>query len=191
MAALDHAALIVDRLPSQFHGAPRVRALVAALAAGVQSVADDVDDLVALRRLPVATGAALDQWGAVLGEARGDLDDDAFRRFLTAVLLAFRSDGGADALAGVLAALFGVTVADVEHVDYPPLCVVYAVRVAPSAPGAPTPAEVAADRIARVVDRARAGGVRVDVIEASLSAFQLDVCALDVGYTLAGTIRGM
>jgi hypothetical protein len=88
----DHAVRMVRKMLQQHRTRPRIVALVQALAAGVQALEDDVDDLIALRTIADSEGAALRQWGSLVGEQPAGLDDDDYRRFIMARILANKSD---------------------------------------------------------------------------------------------------
>lgn len=188
----DHDAVALSRLLSQFRGKPRFAALIRALVSGVQTLEDDADDLITLRTLDAATGASLDQYGAIVGEQRGALADDDYRRFIRARILINRSRGTPDDLAAILALLFGVDVLDnVSHYEAPPLTIVFEV-VDPA--GSAVSTDVAR-RIARCVNDARAAAHRVDVIEvydaAAVFRFDTPGQGFDGAHGFARTIRGV
>ncbi|MEE8385484.1 MAG: hypothetical protein V3S01_06175 [Dehalococcoidia bacterium] len=93
----DHDRLMLDRTPLQFHK-PRITALIRALALGVQCLEESLFGMHISTSLPNATGDALDQWGSLVGERRGGLDDDDYRVFIEAKLLVLRSNGSPDEL---------------------------------------------------------------------------------------------
>lgn len=91
---LDHATRLRRSIPSQFRG-PILDALIGAVAASIQAVEDDQYDLWASGSLSIATGALLDQWGAMVGELRAGLADDDFRSFIEARVLLNLTDANA------------------------------------------------------------------------------------------------
>ena len=93
----DHAGLMLNRLPLQFHKT-RIIALVRALGLGIQLVESDNFGVWLSTQLTVAEGKSLDQWGSLVGERRGGLDDDDYRVFIDAKLLVLRSNGTPDEL---------------------------------------------------------------------------------------------
>jgi hypothetical protein len=95
----DHAGNAVDRLLFQHRSKDRIVSLAGALGDGVQTLEDEIDALITLRRLDVATGAALEQWAGVVGEQRGALATDAdLRRFVQARILINKCHGDSDSL---------------------------------------------------------------------------------------------
>lgn len=96
----DHPARAVRRLLSQDRDAdkPRMRAFVRALGEGCQALEDQVADLIGGRSVLTATGRPLDQWGAIVGEQRGGLADDDYRRFILARIAANRCQGDAEGI---------------------------------------------------------------------------------------------
>ena len=87
---------------SQFATKPIARSLMIALAAAVQRMEDDLFGLAEGSRLEVAVGDALDQWGTLVGEDRGNLGDTIYRLFIFARVLANNSKGNVDTLIRVL-----------------------------------------------------------------------------------------
>lgn len=105
----DHVAAGLLRVMETLRSKPRVAAWVAAYLAEVQAVEDALWALFA-SSLATATGAALDQLGALLGLARGAMTDDAiYRAALRAVARARRSSSTAADLTAVAALLFGAS----------------------------------------------------------------------------------
>ena len=102
----DHAARACAKLITQDQK-PRTRALVEALSAGAQLLEDQIFDLLVGRRLEVAAGDALDQWGAIVGEKRLGLVDGDYRRFIRARILANTSKGSVDEIIAVWALVTG------------------------------------------------------------------------------------
>ena len=94
----DHAGVAITRLKSQFIGCPSIEALVRALGAGVQALEEDIFTLIVARTLTASTGAQLDQWGSVVGEARGGLRDEAYRAMINVRALANRTGAFTDEL---------------------------------------------------------------------------------------------
>lgn len=133
------------------------------------------NDLGQPNALGSAYGAGLEQYGAIVGEPRGGLEDADYRRFILARVLVNKSGGDLDTLAAILAIVFDVdVVAGVEHTEYFPMTTIYTVThgVAVS--------DVVARRIVRMITDAKAAGVRVEVVEAISAppgadlAFQFD-----------------
>jgi hypothetical protein len=79
----NHAELASDLLLWQHKGKRNIEAFVAALAAGAQ-LQEETTFAVFLGSSTIdgAEGANLDRWGAIVGEARGELGEEAYRRFI-------------------------------------------------------------------------------------------------------------
>lgn len=113
----DHAEIMVERLPLQFH-TPRTLALVRALGLGAQCLESEIFGYLTGSALPVAFGAELDKWGALVGERRGGLDDDNYRVFIDAKLLVLRSNGTPDELIEIFRRVTAPQVS-VRYTQYP------------------------------------------------------------------------
>ncbi len=98
----DHDDIAVSRLKSQFLGRPRIEALVRALTCGVQFNESEIFSLIVSRTLTASTGASLTQWGDLVGEPRGGLEDDVYRLFISVRVFASRSIGSMDDLLFIL-----------------------------------------------------------------------------------------
>jgi len=116
--ALVHIVEFPDRTiaatPSQFRYLPRFAALLHGLGEGVQAAEDDGFVLVSDRRLDNAEGASLDQWGAIVGEQRGALDDGDYRRFIRARILANRCLGTCEDLIAIFAIITAPSVVELR-----------------------------------------------------------------------------
>lgn len=108
-------ALAQDRCAED---SPRYVSLLAAMGEGVQLQEEQFFDLLVGRGLNLATGAALEQWGAIVGEARGGLTDDDYRRFIKARVLANTSDGTPDELLTIFALI--TSPSQVRYFIHPP-----------------------------------------------------------------------
>jgi hypothetical protein len=149
-------ALIRDTL-SQFHELPRIRSLVRALAAGVQSFEDEGFGILTSTTFTAAAGHDLDIWGAWLGESRGNLDDFAYRRILSAKILANRSDGSTGELATIFALL--TEPSTVTYIEAPMFFQFTAFR-------ATSLTDDAAARAGRIMREIKPAGVGMKLIEA-------------------------
>jgi hypothetical protein len=97
----DHKARAVASLLSQHQRKPRIRSLVESLAEGAQSTEDEGFDVLISTTLSAAQGANLDQWGALVGEVRGDLADEDYRVFITARIRVNNSTGTTDEIIAI------------------------------------------------------------------------------------------
>lgn len=95
------------------------RAFMVAALRGVQALEDDLHGLYVGTTLDLATGHALEQWGELVGEPRGALDDEAYRMFIRARILANNSDGNPETLQTVVELITEPSV--VQIVRTPPL----------------------------------------------------------------------
>lgn len=77
---------------------PKIRAYLRSLGSAAQVHEDDAFGLVASTGIYEAVGAQLDQWGELVGEKRGPLLDEDYRRFILGRVLVNHCGGGTDAL---------------------------------------------------------------------------------------------
>ena len=115
----DHRARARAHLLSQYADKPRMRALVDALADGCQRCEDEAFDLLVSTTLTAAQGKHLDQWGAIVGEARGGLVDQDYRRFIQARILVNNCEGTTDEVLAIWSLLTEPYV-EIEHLNYAP-----------------------------------------------------------------------
>jgi hypothetical protein len=79
----NHEEKAKDLLLAQDKGKPRTEALVSAFGAGAQALESlSFAVIVGASTLQVAEGVNLDRWGALVGEHRGGLDNEQYRRFI-------------------------------------------------------------------------------------------------------------
>lgn len=148
----NHAERAFARMLTQFADRPTHRGIVAAICAQVQQIEDALIVLQFSRNVHEAEGAQLDGIGSIVGQAREGRDDATYRRWVIAAVLVNRKGGElATLIAAVLAIFPGSTV---ELVEDQPATV--RVRVAGEVFSADTGRDVA-----RLLGRARAGGVRL------------------------------
>lgn len=144
----------VDLLLEQFRGKPRIEALLGVFLGQLQHAETAWWQLLVERHLDTASGAALDQLGAIVGESRDGRSDAAYRPFLRARIRVNRSFGRPEDLLDVLRLLLGEG-HDVRLVEQPPAAVVIRIQGPLSAPG-PGPRTVV-----DLLQQARAAGVRL------------------------------
>jgi len=94
----DHAGRAVDQLHTWLQTKQRVVAVVRGLAAGAQRAEDQFWELLTSDMPEVATGATLTRWGRLVGQDRGTLSDEDYRRVIQAAVLANRCPGDGDSL---------------------------------------------------------------------------------------------
>ena len=97
---------------------PRYVSLLEAMGEGVQLQEEQFFDLLVGRGLNLATGVSLEQWGAIVGEQRGGLNDEDYRRFIKARILANISEGTPDELLTVFALV--TSPSQVRYFIHPP-----------------------------------------------------------------------
>ncbi len=159
----EHCDRILEALLFQFRDKPRITALACALAEGVQQLEDVVWTLIADRTLQAASGASLDQWGGVVGEDRGALDDDDYRRFIQARIIANNSGGTTEELIRVFVLVTAPST--VEHVELLPMTAIFrAFREVPMS------IELRG-RVRRIMDAARGTGRELELIEVPTNFF--------------------
>lgn len=90
---VDHVAAALSRLPEQFKRKPKIEALLTALVTPCISLEDALWQLLTERAVDTAIGVQLDQLGSIVGQERGGLDDDDYRRYIRARIMANRSRG--------------------------------------------------------------------------------------------------
>ena len=161
-------------LLSQYRESPRVQALVRACAGAAQKVEDIGFDFLVSTTLSAASGWVLDQWGVIVGESRGALDDTDYRRFLQARILANLSEGTTDDLIEVFEIVAGP--GDVRQYDLYPAALALAVyREEPLS-------DAIRARIRAIMDDIRPAGVGLTLIEGTTNPYQYDEGAgLDSG----------
>lgn len=152
----DHEGAGLALLPRQFRGRPVLEAVLRSWLAEVQATEDALWSLYALG-IDESSGAALDQIGTVLGQARPApaTPDAAYRRLLRAAVVALTSSGtGPQMIAAMRAAVgsygFTVTEAFPAHV-----------LVEPTAHDADLPASA----LVEVLRRVKSAGVGLQLVD--------------------------
>ena len=115
----DHAERLRDRVSKRRWWGPRIDALLGACGHVLQQHEEQKFDILSGRVLQAATGAQLEQWGELVGEERGVLRDDEYRRFIAARILANRCTGDVDGLLTVFSTVTGPH-QGVRHEDFFP-----------------------------------------------------------------------
>lgn len=107
----------LSRLPEQFKGQERWAGFLLALAGQHQDAEAAIYTLFTGRQLATAVGAALDQYGAIVGQERGSLDDTSYRLRIRARLILNRSSGTIPEILNIFSLL---TDLELELQEYPP-----------------------------------------------------------------------
>lgn len=139
---LDHAARAVARLKEQFKSKEGVESLLNSLAEPAQGVEDALWQLYTERSIDVAVGVQLDALGAIVGQERGGMTDDDYRRHVRARIAANRSSGTVEDVIRVLVLVVNDEDAVIEIDPQPPAA--YVARVNGVAVD-PTVAAIASD----------------------------------------------
>lgn len=142
----------------------RNRALVRALAYGVQVLEDMLFDVLVSTGIDEATGDALDQWGETVGEDRGPLSDNEYRQFIKARMLVNISSGTIDEMIEILDVATQPNV-EVRHLSVFPAG--FALQVTRTS----FLTDEGARRVARMLEDAWPGGRHMTVVEALSNGF--------------------
>lgn len=153
----DHADRAATRLLTTWQEKARIKALIRSLATGTQELEHQQFSLIVSTGPDVATGDALDQWGEVVGEERGPLGDNEYRRFVQARMMANRCRGTIDELIAIFKIVTGSTVVRYET-SYPAGFYLEA-ELRAFLPAA------TARRVRRIMDDAKPGGVDMTLIQ--------------------------
>jgi len=151
-------------LLSQYRESPRVQALVRACAGAVQEIEDIGFDLLVSTTLSAAGGWVLDQWGAVVGERRRGLDDEDYRRFIEARILANLSDDSTDRMIQIFEIVAGP--GEVRHFDLFPAS--YALTIKRDSPLT----DGIRSRIRDLMEQIKPAGIGLTLTEATSEAYQ-------------------
>jgi len=110
----DHQQRAVDRLIRPFKDKPRIEAFLRACTLGVQIQEEDTFGTIVGTTLELATDDALNKWGIIVGEPRGGLTDEDYRRFIEGRILANICESTADEFIRILQTITGVPQGDVQ-----------------------------------------------------------------------------
>lgn len=89
----DHVTQALARLPEQHKDKLKLRALLSGLVGPTQAIEDALYQLLTERGVDTAIGVQLDALGYIVGQLRGGLSDDDYRRYLRARIATNRSRG--------------------------------------------------------------------------------------------------
>jgi hypothetical protein len=166
----DHATALAEDLLSWLRGQPKMLALTSAVGSQVQELEDSLLDLRQDRLIAGAIGEQLEQFGVLVGEPRGSLADEDYRRFIQARILSNLCEGTPDELMTILRIIAGPVATGTD--------VVYRRRSVASFSleyerGAALPAD-AAVRVGLQMVSVSPAGVELDVVEGVTPAFRFD-----------------
>lgn len=168
----DHPKRARDLLSSKVKSVDHVQEIVSAIADEVQVVEDSAYDVALSRSIEFATGDQLDKLGALVGERRDTLDDNAYRRFIAGAVQVRRSLGTMSQMIQLVATLTGSQ--DVRGIGTYP---------AAFAVGYVVPEAFSSSLRARIKNRvlqAAPAGVEVQLIESIGTVREGDAMLLDV-----------
>lgn len=172
VAITDHAERLAERLPWVLGAKPRVRAFAESVGFVAQEMENTAIDLIVSTTLDNAEGEHLEQWGEIVGEPRGSLlDDEDYRRIISARILANKSTSTVDEVIEVLRKAAG----PVFCIDYIPM---FPAGFHLQAARATFVSDAMRGRIRRVMLAASPAGRDVRFIEAVVGGFApADSCA--------------
>lgn len=145
----DHRSDGLAKLLGQFHGMPRIEAVLGAFLDQIQKIEDVLWELYTEDWIDTATGDRLDVLGAIVGEERGGATDDDYRSFIRARVRVNRSTGLLSELIEIVR-LIQFDDLDVRAREYYPA----ALQIEPE-----EEVTVNAHRVGRMLHDAAAGGV--------------------------------
>lgn len=102
----DHESEALDEGISYLWKEGALRALLTAVSSPIQALEDLMYGLALAGSIDSATGRELDVFGVLVGEYRGGLNDDEYRRILKNKARAARSDGTREALIAIFESMF-------------------------------------------------------------------------------------
>lgn len=97
----------LDLLIEQYRNKPRIETLLCIYLDQVQELEDALWELLVRRGVSSAFGAQLDMLGAIVGRARGGLENEDYRAWIRAQIRANRSAGSATDILTILSLIFG------------------------------------------------------------------------------------
>ena len=174
----DHKSRAVGSLLSQHQRRPRIRSLIESLAEGAQANEDEGFDVLVSTTLTAAQGANLDEWGALVGEARGDLEDADYRVFISARIKVNNTTGTTDEILAIWALLVSPYI-EIRHENYTPATFLLDVlRASPMS-------DARVRRVGAMMRDAKPAGVAMMLLESVPGYFGFDedpdALPLDVG----------
>lgn len=120
----DHETEALSRLKYQFRDKINIRAALAAIVGPTQGIEDAMQDLLTERNIDTAVGVQLNALGLIVGQPRGGLDDDTYRRYIRARIARNRSNGTVEDLIRVAVLILGSETAYVQVDQQHPASVV-------------------------------------------------------------------
>lgn len=165
----DYPGIAKGRVPAQF--GPGVKGYAEAWGAVCQLAEDDLFDLYVSQTVDEAQGALLDRWGAIVGEPRGGLGDDDYRRIIRVKLQAQKTGGSPPQMAEVVRALFP----DLTELTFREYAAHYRFHVSHTG----TLSDDMYRRIMRIYRLMKPAGVGAGMVEGPADVFRFDKSHLD------------
>lgn len=128
----DHCADGLSQLIIQYQNTGRLKSLICSYLDRVQAIEDDLNDLLTTALdVDSATGAALDNLGTLVGESRGGLGDDQYRKAVRTRILINRANGLISELIQIASVWYGTDLETVKVREYYPASVYFQVEGEP------------------------------------------------------------
>jgi len=162
----DHIENALRELYFQFRHKPVFKALITAIAAGVQEIEDEALNISQALILESATGAQLDLLGKIVGAARGGLSDRRYARIIQARIAANRSDGDAQTVYEVFETAAGSQNSEVEYTEAYDAFINLTLRTDEPL------STLEKRRVRRLVDLAKVGGVELRLVQGEIDALR-------------------
>lgn len=128
----DYETRALNDLYSQLRRDPNLRAWYVALTKSAQLLEEIIFDIIISTGLRFATGRDLDTWGELVGERRGSLDNEDYRRIIVGRVAARASNGDIPNVASIFEAITEAQFV-VVHDSYPAGLVLTTYRFSPMA----------------------------------------------------------
>jgi len=153
MDVIDQAAGAIERLPSFLADAAQLQALMRALLAPAVELESSFQTMNIGRTLEQAEGSQLDDIGGLFLFPRAGRDDNTYRLWLGASLLALRSAGRNDDLIGIVQLLAPAAIA-VDVQSLAPSTAIVEVEGLP----------IASSTLLEILTSAKGAGIRLDLV---------------------------
>lgn len=148
------------RLAQYIRGKERMESIIAVVRQQTDELRTVFAQLKNDRYTAGAFGAQLDVLGGIVGQPRNGLDDDAYRRHISARILLNRSSGTVEEIYQIIALVSPAgTTFTLE--DFPPASFLFSIT---DLPGPLADAEETAEQLARTLTEARAAGVGANLL---------------------------
>lgn len=127
LSSIDHIAAALSRLPAQFQKT-KIQNLIRAFTYPAQELEQALWAVLTQRSIKNAIGAQLDVIGGIVGQARNGMNDDDYRRYISARVAAERSQGTLEDLYGIATLIVNDTTITFEGRKEPPATLRFTVK---------------------------------------------------------------